>query len=96
MVMPIYEYQCKACGHALEAMQKMSDDALTDCPICQKATLEKLISATSFQLKGTGWYVTDFRNKNPSDANTGTSTVSSPSPVETKPVPKTPTDSTGN
>ncbi|OGT46529.1 MAG: hypothetical protein A3E83_01325 [Gammaproteobacteria bacterium RIFCSPHIGHO2_12_FULL_41_20] len=61
--MPIYEYQCKACGHQLEALQKVSDVALTDCPACHQATLSKLVSATSFQLKGTGWYVTDFRDK---------------------------------
>lgn len=61
--MPIYEYQCTACGHQLEAMQKMSDPALTKCPVCGKTTLIKLVSAAGFQLKGTGWYATDFRNK---------------------------------
>jgi putative FmdB family regulatory protein len=76
--MPIYEYQCTACGHTLEALQKMSEDALTLCPSCHKEALEKLVSATSFQLKGTGWYVTDFRNK-----NTGTSTTSTPSTEKT-------------
>lgn len=85
--MPIYEYQCSACGHALEVMQKMSDEALTDCPSCHKAALEKLISATSFQLKGTGWYVTDFRNKSPNESSKSTSTVpttaSTPSSAET-------------
>lgn len=61
--MPIYEYQCKACGHTLEAFQKINEDLLTECPKCQKPDLQKLISSTSFQLKGTGWYATDFRNK---------------------------------
>jgi putative FmdB family regulatory protein len=59
--MPIYEYQCSACGHRLDALQKISEDALTDCPACHKADLQKLVSASSFQLKGTGWYATDFR-----------------------------------
>ncbi|MDH5649511.1 MAG: zinc ribbon domain-containing protein [Gammaproteobacteria bacterium] len=60
--MPIYEYQCQACGHEFEAMQKMSEDALTDCPECSKPELKKLISAAGFQLKGTGWYATDFKD----------------------------------
>ena len=61
--MPFYEYRCDACGHELEAMQKMSDALLTDCPECSKPALVKLISAAGFQLKGTGWYQTDFKNK---------------------------------
>lgn len=61
--MPIYEYVCKACGHQLEAFQKITEQPLTECPNCHKNTLNKLISSTSFQLKGTGWYVTDFRDK---------------------------------
>ena len=59
--MPIYEYECGACGHRLEVIQKMSDAALTDCPGCGKSELKKLISAAGFQLKGTGWYATDFK-----------------------------------
>lgn len=61
--MPTYEYQCSACGHQLEAFQKMSDAALTDCPNCHKSTLNKLISGGGFQLKGSGWYVTDYSKK---------------------------------
>lgn len=61
--MPIYEYQCKTCGHQLEAFQKFKDKPLSDCPQCGKPHLQKLISATSFQLKGGGWYATDFKNK---------------------------------
>lgn len=61
--MPIYEYECGACGHQLEAFQKISEAPLTECPECRRPALGKLISATSFQLKGTGWYVTDFRDK---------------------------------
>lgn len=60
--MPIYEYQCRACAHELEALQKMSDDALLHCPECNGETLKKKISAAAFQLKGTGWYETDFKN----------------------------------
>jgi putative FmdB family regulatory protein len=60
--MPIYEYQCGACGHQLEALQKMSDDPLSDCPECGKSTLQKLISAAGFRLKGGGWYETDFKS----------------------------------
>lgn len=59
--MPIYEYRCSGCGHETEVLQKMSDAPLTDCPSCGKAALTKLISAAGFQLKGSGWYVTDFR-----------------------------------
>lgn len=65
--MPIYEYQCSACGHQLEIVQKMSDPLLTECPQCKQKSLQKLVSAAGFQLKGTGWYVTDFKNKNKSD-----------------------------
>lgn len=61
--MPIYEYACQACGHELEVLQKMSEAPLTECPQCGKSELKKLISAAGFQLKGNGWYVTDFRNK---------------------------------
>lgn len=61
--MPIYEYECKSCGHRLEILQKITEEALKKCPHCGKDSLSKLISATTFQLKGTGWYVTDFRDK---------------------------------
>ena len=60
--MPFYEYQCEACGHKLEALQKMSDDPLVFCPECNEAKLKKLISAAAFRLKGTGWYETDFKD----------------------------------
>ena len=62
--MPIYEYQCEACGASLEKLQKLSDPALKKCPECGKARLKKKISATSFRLKGTGWYETDFKTGN--------------------------------
>ncbi len=60
--MPIYAYKCSACGHEQDVLQKISDPLLTDCPQCGQATLVKQVTAAGFQLKGTGWYVTDFRD----------------------------------
>ena len=59
--MPIYEYRCSSCGHELEALQKFSDAPLVTCPSCQAAALVKQVSAAGFQLKGSGWYATDFK-----------------------------------
>jgi len=61
--MPIYEYQCKACGHEFEQIQKFSDAPLKKCSACGKDQLGKLISRSGFHLKGSGWYVTDYKNK---------------------------------
>ena len=60
--MPIYEYRCSACGHKLESLQRLSDAPLLTCPACGKDALTKLVSAAGFQLKGSGWYATDFKN----------------------------------
>ena len=60
--MPIYEYRCATCGYQKEYLQKVSDPRLTKCSECGKATFEKLLSAAGFQLKGSGWYVTDFKD----------------------------------
>lgn len=60
--MPIYEYQCKACGHKLEKLQKISDAQLKVCPSCLEPQLAKLVSAAGFRLKGGGWYETDFKS----------------------------------
>ena len=60
--MPIYEYRCDSCGFQKEYIQRMSDALLTDCPECKKATLSKMVTAAGFQLKGGGWYVTDFKS----------------------------------
>lgn len=60
--MPIYAYKCSACGFAKDVLQKMSDAPLTECPACHQATFAKQVTAAGFQLKGSGWYVTDFRN----------------------------------
>ena len=59
--MPIYEYRCEACGHTDEHLQKVSEKPLTVCPACGKAQYRKQLSAAGFQLKGTGWYATDFK-----------------------------------
>ncbi|MBN7798563.1 FmdB family zinc ribbon protein [Parahaliea mediterranea] len=59
--MPIYEYQCQACGELHEALQKISDDPLLDCPACGEPQLKKKVSAAAFRLKGGGWYETDFK-----------------------------------
>lgn len=72
--MPIYAYRCASCGHAQDVLQKISDPVLTVCPACGASTYEKQVTAAGFQLKGSGWYVTDFRGGNnaaaakPSDA----------------------------
>jgi putative FmdB family regulatory protein len=67
--MPIYEYRCSACGHDLEALQKMTDAPLRKCPECGKTQLKRLVSAPQFRLKGSGWYETDFKNKNETKRN---------------------------
>lgn len=61
--MPIYAYKCAECGHEMEAIRKVSDALLTDCPNCGKSALVKQITAAGFHLKGAGWYVTDFRDQ---------------------------------
>jgi len=77
---PIYEYQCESCGHALEALQKLSDAPLTECPACAKSTLKKHISAAGFRLSGGGWYETDFKSgkkKNLAGDSSGSASTSS-------------------
>jgi putative FmdB family regulatory protein len=61
--MPIYEYRCGSCGHQQEFLQKVSDAPLTDCTECGKPTFSKMLTAAGFQLKGSGWYATDFKSK---------------------------------
>jgi len=80
--MPIYEYECAKCGHIHEIMQKMSDKPLSKCPNCS-GTLHKLVSQSSFHLKGSGWYVTDYANKS----------KSSSAPVKNKEIKKAETKS---
>jgi putative FmdB family regulatory protein len=68
--MPIYEYRCSSCGNEHEVLQKISEPLLTTCPACRKDTLTKLVSAAGFQLKGSGWYATDFKNSSKPAAKT--------------------------
>jgi len=70
--MPIYAYRCEECGFAKDVLQKISDDPLTECPSCGKSAFKKQVTAAGFQLKGSGWYVTDFRGGAGSAATTGT------------------------
>lgn len=83
--MPIYAYRCEACGFAKDVLQKMSDDALTVCPSCGKDSFRKQLTAAGFQLKGSGWYVTDFRGNGSGVANstgaTGTALPASEAPA---------------
>lgn len=82
--MPIYEYQCEKCQEILEISQKMSDPLLTECPKCQ-GQLKKLVSRTSFQLKGGGWYKTDYKKTSgPSSTPAAESPKTETSPTETK------------
>lgn len=79
--MPIYAYKCTACGHAQDVLQKISDKTLTVCPECHQETYAKQVTAAGFQLKGSGWYVTDFRNNGGGDK--GTAKTSEPAPAVT-------------
>src|SRR5690554_4033981 len=79
--MPIYEYRCGECGHALDALQKISDEPLKDCPECEQPVLKRLMSAPSFRLKGGGWYETDFKSDKEKKRNlAGAEAASSDSP----------------
>lgn len=81
--MPIYAYRCEACGFAKDVLQKMSDDPLTVCPECQQPSFKKQITAAGFQLKGSGWYVTDFRGGSGGTGAAGGATAGSSSSAET-------------
>jgi putative FmdB family regulatory protein len=72
--MPIFDFKCEACGCSKELLRKISDPFLTICPECHKETFKKQVSAPSFQLNGTGWYVTDFKNKSKDVAKADTKT----------------------
>lgn len=78
--MPIYAYQCNACGHELEVIQKMSAEPLTECPTCHEASLSKKVSAPAFRLSGSGWYETDFKTGNKKNVATQ-ETPPTPSPA---------------
>ena len=83
--MPISEYRCGACGQEHEVLQKVSEPPLTKCPACGKPKLQKLLSAAGFQLKGSGWYATDFKNKT---AEKKPEAKKAEAKTETKPDPK--------
>jgi putative FmdB family regulatory protein len=91
--MPIYEYRCETCGHQEEHLQKISEKPLSTCPSCGKRTYKKQLSAAGFQLKGSGWYATDFKTagkkaaEKKTEAKTETKTESK---SETKPDSKKP------
>ena len=87
--MPTYSYQCEGCGHSLEAVQRMSDDPLTDCPACNTPQLVRRIQAVGFALKGTGWYVTDFRDKG-KKATAAAETPKADAAADTKPTAAAP------
>ena len=81
--MPIYAYGCQACGHTFDVLQKISDAPLTTCPQCSAEALQKQVTAAGFQLKGSGWYVTDFRG----GASGSASGSAGSKPAETSPAP---------
>jgi len=80
--MPIYAYKCESCGAAKDVLQKISDSALTDCPACGKPTFRKQVTAAGFQLKGSGWYATDFRGGAAGSAGTAAAAGSTSSSSE--------------
>ncbi|AEC21311.1 hypothetical protein PT7_2771 [Pusillimonas sp. T7-7] len=93
--MPIYAYKCSACGHAQDVLQKMSDPVLTVCPECGVSAYQKQVTAAGFQLKGSGWYVTDFRNgggssKPAAETSTASSTASDTGGTAPAAAPATP------
>ena len=82
--MPIYEYRCSACGHELEVLQKLSEPPLSDCPECKARALAKLISPVGFQLKGSGWYATDFKGSGkPAEKANGKNGEAATKPADT-------------
>src|SRR4051812_25803920 len=88
--MATYEYPCHACGHPEEFLQRVREPPLTECPVCRKPTFQKLLSAAGFQLKGSGWYATDFRNKSSKPAeNKSEDKKSEDKKPDAKPEPKT-------
>ena len=87
--MPIYAYRCTACGFAKDVLQKMSDPVLTDCPTCGKPEFKKQVTAAGFQLKGSGWYVTDFKGGSAGSSAAATDVKKSDSESGATPAPAT-------
>lgn len=97
--MPIYAYRCADCGHAQDFLQKISDGPISRCPSCGSANFAKQVTAAGFQLKGGGWYVTDFRDSGKkdgkkADAGTGTAETRSDGKTDSKPAETTPAATT--
>jgi putative FmdB family regulatory protein len=86
--LPFYEYQCAACGHHHEELQKVSDRALRKCPACGRSALKRLVSAPVFRLKGGGWYETDFKNDKEAKRNLAGEKEPAPEKTEEKPAEK--------
>ena len=91
--MSIYEYRCSECGFQSEYLQKVSEPPLSVCPSCGKATFQKLLSAAGFQLKGSGWYATDFRNSGSKAAKPGDSKPGAAAETKSEAKPETKPDS---
>lgn len=87
--MPTYVYRCDACAHQFDIVQRMTEDSLQVCPACRAPRLVRQVQAAGFALKGTGWYVTDFRDKGKKDKATEGDAKSAESPGEAKPEVKT-------
>lgn len=102
--MPIYAYKCESCGHSKDVLQKISDAPLTDCPACGAPAFKKQLTAAGFQLKGSGWYVTDFRGGDSGKPAPATGTTAVPAsdskpaeaaPAKTESTSAAPTGTTG-
>jgi putative FmdB family regulatory protein len=100
--MPIYAYRCEECGFTKDVLQKISDPVLTVCPSCAKPSFKKQVTAAGFQLKGTGWYVTDFRGGTPPATGTSSNgngaapaSTESSAPAAATPAPAAPSTPSG-
>ncbi|MCW7537287.1 zinc ribbon domain-containing protein [Aquabacterium sp. A7-Y] len=93
--MPIYAYRCESCGHAQDVLQKISDPVLTECPQCKASAFKKQVTAAGFQLKGSGWYVTDFRGGSSAAAATS-KPASGGEPASAPAAPAATSDSSGS
>lgn len=91
--MPIYAYKCESCGHSKDVLQKISDAPLTECPACGKATFTKQITAAGFQLKGSGWYATDFKGGGAAAAAPAGAPAPDAKTADAKPADSKPSDS---
>ncbi len=87
--MPIYAYRCASCGHAQDVLQKISDPVLTVCPACGASAYQKQVTAAGFQLKGSGWYVTDFRDGGKKSGGDAAKPADAPAPADAKTETKT-------